>query len=172
MGRICVPFDMCDALLLGELIPRFRHSPEFAAERLTEIAREPDKLMGLCAVASYYGFDFPCPESPDVSFLPWLVGWIAGWAAAGEVWAPRAAGSLWRVIHHLTDLESTPHATPVYGEPRLRECEARVMVFAVEALGPVAIAACDRANACGDAMELSRLVFMMGVSVLCPCSVM
>jgi hypothetical protein len=39
--RIVVPFDRCDTLvpvLLGELIPRFGHAAEFAAERLAEIA--------------------------------------------------------------------------------------------------------------------------------------
>jgi hypothetical protein len=38
--------------------------------------------MGLCAVASYYGFDFPCPTNAAVCFLPWLVDFVAQWAAA------------------------------------------------------------------------------------------
>jgi hypothetical protein len=67
------------------------------------------------------------------------------------------------VIPLLTELEGgrTINAARVYGEERLRECEARVTTFTVGALGPGAIAALERLTANEDARELSRRVFLM-----------
>jgi hypothetical protein len=70
MKRIFVPFDSGQTLiplLLGELIPRFTHGPEFAGQRLMEIARTPDKLISLCVVASYYGLTLRVPTTTGFS---------------------------------------------------------------------------------------------------------
>jgi hypothetical protein len=95
MKRIYVPFDSCQTLmplLLGEVIPRFAHHPEFASQRLMEIAGTPDKLVGLFVVASYYGFDFPCPMDSRFFFMPWLVDWVVHWAA-GARFGPLVGGA-------------------------------------------------------------------------------